>query len=41
MPAGFTTQKKWLQDVLEHSKNCEDDDDDNIKFGAAPQFKKN
>lgn len=41
LPAGFTTHKKWLQDVLEHSKDCEEyDDDDNIKFGAAPQFKK-
>lgn len=40
-PAGYTTAKQWFEDVINYSKECGDDDDcDDIKFGAAPTFKK-
>merc|ERR1712167_320568 len=43
LPAGYSTEKQWLEDVINYSKEVDgddDDDDDNVKFGKAPTFKK-
>merc|ERR1711918_207916 len=42
LPAGYSTEKQWLEDVINFSKEVDgdDDDDDNVKFGKAPTFKK-
>merc|ERR1712100_1014847 len=43
LPAGYSTEKQWLEDVINYSKEVDgddDDDDDNVKFGKAPTFEK-